>query len=217
MRDVTTEGGSMAGETGDQSTAQQAKERVQETAQQATQQAQEKAQEWRGQAGMRVREQVDSRSTQVGSQLQSTADAVRRTTEQLRNEGQEGPANIATSVAERAERLGNYLTDSDADQILRDIEDFARRQPWLIAAAGGALGFFAARMLKASSSRRYETDGRYVAALPPPSVADTPGVYTTAETGGYATPVTPPDLGEPAMTPGATAGAMRGDRIGDTE
>jgi hypothetical protein len=39
---------------------------------------------------------------------------------------------------------------------LADVEAFARRQRWLVAAGGLALGFAASRFLKASSSRRYQ-------------------------------------------------------------
>ena len=53
--------------------------------------------------------------------------------------------------------MGDYLKGASGDRILRDVEDFARRQPMLVAAAGLALGFAASRFLKASSSRRYES------------------------------------------------------------
>jgi hypothetical protein len=53
--------------------------------------------------------------------------------------------------------VGDYLKGASGDRILRDVEDFARRQPMLVAAAGLALGFAASRFLKASSSRRYES------------------------------------------------------------
>lgn len=139
------------GEAG-QSTTEQAKEKVQETAQQV----QQKAQDVKGQAGERVRQELDNRSTQAGSQLQFAADAMRRTGQQLRDEEKEGPAKAIDMVAERAERLGNYMTSAKADQIVRDIEDFARRQPWLVAVSGATLGFLASRFTKASSSRRYE-------------------------------------------------------------
>lgn len=141
--------------TGEQSTTEQAKEKVQETAQQV----QQKAHEVKGQASDRVRQELDNRSKQAGSQLQFTADAMRRTGEQLKGEGKEGPAKVTTVVADRAERLGNYMTDANADKILRDVEDFARRQPWLVAVGGVTLGFLASRFVKASSSRRYE-EGR---------------------------------------------------------
>jgi hypothetical protein len=60
-------------------------------------------------------------------------------------------------VANQADRLGDYLKGASGDRLLRDAEDFARRQPMLVAAAGLALGFAASRFLKASSSRRYES------------------------------------------------------------
>lgn len=139
----------------DQSTADQAKEKVQEKAQQV----QDKALEVKGQAGDRVRRELDNRTAQAGSQLQFTADAMRRTGEQLRGEGKEGPAKVATAVAERAERVGNYMTAANADRMLHDVEDFARRQPLLFALGGATLGFLASRFVKASSSGRYQSGG----------------------------------------------------------
>jgi ElaB/YqjD/DUF883 family membrane-anchored ribosome-binding protein len=135
------------------SVPEQAKEKVQE----GVEVVQEKAQEWKGTAGERVRQEVDTRSTEAGTQLQGTASAMRRTTEQLRQEANEVPAKAMDFVAERTERLGSYLTRADADQVLRDVEAFARRQPWLVAVGSAAAGFFAARFLKASSSARYQT------------------------------------------------------------
>ena len=129
----------------------------QSTAQQAQQKVQEKAEEVRGQVSGRLREQVDTRSTQVGEQLASMADAMRRTGGSLREEGNDAPAKVTETVAERAERLGGYLRESDADRILRDVENAARRQPWLFAAGGLALGLLASRFLKASSGGRYRS------------------------------------------------------------
>ena len=126
-------------------------------AQEVAGQAQEKAQEAAGQAKGRLREQVDQRSSQAGEQVASTAGDVRTVGEELRKQGKDKPAQIADQVAERAERLGGYLTESDADRILRDVEDFGRKQPWAIMAGGLAVGFLASRFLKASSQKRYES------------------------------------------------------------
>ena len=68
--------------------------------------------------------------------MRSLADALRRTGENMRSEGKEGPARVTDGVAERAERLGGYLTESDSNRILSDVEDFARRQPWPLAEPG---------------------------------------------------------------------------------
>src|SRR3954469_1004052 len=121
-----------------------------------TEQAKEKAQEVKGQAKNRVSEQVDQRSTQAGQQVSSMADDARSVAEQLRSQGKDQPAKLAEQAAQRAESLGDYLQRSDGDAILRDLEDFGRRQPWAVIAGGLALGFAASRFLKASSSRRYE-------------------------------------------------------------
>jgi hypothetical protein len=129
----------------------------QSAAGQAQQKAQEKAQEVRGQVSSRVREQVDTRSTQAGEQVTSVAEALRRTGQTLRDEGNDAPAKVTDAVAERADRLGSYLRDADADAILRDVESLARRKPWLFAAGGLALGLVASRFLKASSSSRYQS------------------------------------------------------------
>jgi hypothetical protein len=118
------------------------------------------------------------------------------------------PAQLVHQVASRTDQLGRYLRESDADKILRDVEDFGRQQPWIVAAAGLALGVAAARFLKASSRRRYEasmygggvsTPERYRLGTPTASEVD----YTSAPAGAYGatgeygttgTPVTP--LGE---------------------
>ena len=91
---------------------------------------------------------------------------MRSIAEELRNQGKDTPANLAEQVAGQAERVGDYLKGASGDRILRDVEDFARRQPMLVAAGALALGFAASRFLKASSSRRYESsygsgDGSY--------------------------------------------------------
>jgi vacuolar-type H+-ATPase subunit H len=189
--------GSTAGRA--QEKAKETAEQVQEKAQPAVEQAREKTQELRGQAGGRLREQVDTRSTQAGEQVTSMADAMRRTGEQLRSDGKEGPAKVTDQAAERAERLGGYLRDSDADQILSDLERFARRQPWAVAAGGVVLGFIASRFLKASSSRRYQASaGERSGELPyrTSSQSFEYGTYEPARAGD--------ELGVPPPVPAAT-------------
>src|SRR3954470_22077493 len=122
-----------------------------------TEQAKEKAQEGAQQAKRTVSQQVDQRSTQAGERVGSTAHDIRSVGEELRKQGKDQPAKLAEQAAQRAESLGDYLQRSDGDTILRDVEDFGRRQPWAVIAGGVVLGFVASRFLKASSSRRYES------------------------------------------------------------
>jgi hypothetical protein len=137
----------------DGSATEQAKEQVRDKAQVAG----DKARGALGQARGRLSDQVDQRSTQAGERIAGTASDVRSIAAELRNQGKEGPANLAEQFAGQADRVGDYLKGASGDRILRDVEDFARRQPMLVAAAGLALGFAASRFLKASSGRRYES------------------------------------------------------------
>ena len=127
-----------------------------EKAQQAAGMAKEQTRQAAGQARDRARSEVDRRSTQAGEKVTSQANYLRSVGEELRKQGKEGPAKVADQVAERTERVGQYLTQSDGDQILDDIEDFGRRNPWVVMAGGMALGFAASRVIRASSRRRYE-------------------------------------------------------------
>lgn len=137
---------------GSQSTGEQVTEKAQQIAGQAQEKAGQAAEQARGQ----LRTQVDQRSTQAGEQVSSTASDIRAIAEQLRQQGKDQPARLAEQAADRAESVGSYLTESDTDRILRDVEDLARRQPWAVVAGGLFLGFAASRLLKASSTERYQ-------------------------------------------------------------
>jgi ElaB/YqjD/DUF883 family membrane-anchored ribosome-binding protein len=140
-------------ETGGASTAEQVAGQVREQ----TQAARDKARDAAGQARGRLRDQVDRRSTQAGERLGGTAADVRSVAEELRRQGKDAPARMVDQVADQADRLGGYLQSASGERILRDVEDFARSNPWAVAAGAAVVGFTASRFLKASSSRRYRS------------------------------------------------------------
>lgn len=109
-----------------------------------------------------VREQLSQRSTELGDRVGSASQTLRRVAEQSRVDGNDQQARLAAQAADRGERLSAYLTRADGEQMLAEAEDFARRQPWVIAGAGLAVGLVVARALKASSGTRYQQ--RYVTA-----------------------------------------------------
>jgi ElaB/YqjD/DUF883 family membrane-anchored ribosome-binding protein len=157
--------------------SEQVKERVGEGAQQI----QEKASEAKHTTRERVRQEVDTRSAQTGEHMTKTGSALRQTAQKLRADQQEQPARVLEAVADRTERLGRYLSQTDGDRILRDVERMARQRPWLAAGAGTVLGFMAARFTKASSTRRYEAGGN--GSQP----ATTSAGYSTAQSRGGGT------------------------------
>lgn len=91
------------------------------------------------------------------------------------------------------------MKESDAERLLGDVEDFARSNPRAVAAGGLALGFVASRMLKASSSRRYED--RAAARRLPPAGRTTAGRDEVASSGeARAVPVDAPGpVGTPVV------------------
>lgn len=173
---ISSEGGKGAAET------------AQDKAREAAAQAQDKTREAADHARGRVRDELDQRSTQLGEQVGSSVSDARSVAEQLRNQGKQTPARYVEQAADRAERLGGYLRESDSDRLLNDVEDFARRNTWAVALGGLALGFAASRLLKASSSDRYRSslqssNGRELTSSPQPAGAAAPVHGMTGPTG----------------------------------
>jgi hypothetical protein len=144
--------------------------------------AKEQAAQAKDQARNRVSAEVDTRSTQAGEQVRTQASDLRAVGDSLRDQGKEGPAKLAHQAADRAERLGGYLTDADGDRLLADLEDLGRSNPWAVVLGGLAVGFAASRFLKASSAERHTrlTDTRRQ--IPPsttPPAVDRAGRSTT--------------------------------------
>jgi hypothetical protein len=214
------------------STTDQVKDQVRDKAQVA----QDKARGALGQARGRLGDQVDQRSTQAGERVAGTASDVRSIAEELRNQGKDAPANLAEQVANQADRVGDYLKEASGDRLLRDVEDFARRQPMLVAAGGLVLGFAASRFMKASSSRRYQSGSesygdrsydrsydRTYATGSYDAGTSTTSTFETGSAGTYATevpyaPATTPGTGTPGVgtyDPDPVQGEPLGDPLDD--
>ena len=178
MTSTTSESSSHAG-------VEQVKDQVQDVAQQA-----------KGQTREQLRSQIDERSTQAGDQLVSMAQALRRTSGQLREEGNGKAADIVESLVSRSERLGGYLRVADGDKILHDVERFGRRQPWLMVGGSAVVGFLASRFMKASSSGRYHRSDPQSSGYPSRHLQDD-------SRAGYAT--------LPAVAPSSATAATDGD------
>jgi hypothetical protein len=199
----TTQAGPGTATDGDGGVKEQAQEKMQDVREQAGEQARQAA----GQARDRVREQLDQRSTQAGERVSEQAGDLRSVADQLREHGKAGPARIAEQAAERTERVGSWLTESDADRILSDVEDFARRSPMAVAAGGLLVGFVASRLLKASSGQRYEqrtSGGRQLpvpgSSAPPVDQPLSTGVPASAR---FASPADAPPPAVPVTPPRA--------------
>ena len=94
--------------------------------------------------------QADRGREMAASGLQNVADSIRRVSLDMEAD-QPQIATIADTAAEQADRVATYLRTTDARQVIGNVEDVARRQPFLFLGGAFLLGLAASRFLKAAS------------------------------------------------------------------
>ena len=86
--------------------------------------------------------------------LSSVAGAVREVSDKLKQQEQGGIANYAgeygKKAAEQIEGVTTYLREHDVNQLVDEVEGFARRQPAYFLGAAFLVGFVGVRFLKSS-------------------------------------------------------------------
>jgi ElaB/YqjD/DUF883 family membrane-anchored ribosome-binding protein len=120
----------------------------------AASKTQDKAVQLKEEGSERVRSEFDVRSTLAGEQLRSLAQALRRSGKELSQE-HGSAAQLTEPVAQRVDRVGAYLERTTSDQLIHDVEVFARKRPWMLAGLGTLAGLALARFVKASSEQRF--------------------------------------------------------------
>lgn len=103
----------------------------------------------------RVRVEVDARSNRAAVELKSLAVAMRASSASLREQGNEGQADLVDDVAGRADRLAARLAAADTDELVEDAKDlarkasdFARKEPVLVIAGAFTLGLLLPKVLE---------------------------------------------------------------------
>jgi len=129
-------------------------QQAKEVAKQAVDQVQQKAQEVASQAQDQAKSAVNVRKDQAVEQLGSVAQAIRTTSNELRNQNSGMVAQYADQVADRVDRISGYLQERDVDQLLEDAENMARRQPELFLGGAFIVGLLVGRFIKSSGERR---------------------------------------------------------------
>lgn len=110
-----------------------------------------------GQSRQRLSQDArDTARSMLGEQQQaaarslgSMAGALRRAAAEEDNGGG-APSRLAESAADGLQRMSEALRSRDLDALLRDAEDFARRQPAVFIGAAALAGFLAVRFLKST-------------------------------------------------------------------
>jgi len=155
----------------------------------------DQVQEKTGQMVDQVREQatsqLSSQKDRVAEGMGNVAHLIRMTGDQMRQNNQEGVAQFTDQAANRVENFSRFLQDREPGEIVREVENFARREPVLFLGGAFTLVLLAARFLKSSNptsqsdqntntlARRqgYGTTSATSAPLTPPPVTGTGQQY----------------------------------------
>jgi hypothetical protein len=95
-----------------------------------------------------------TRVSDVSEQLGSAGKAISEASGKLREEGNTPAADITDRVASKLDAVAGYLETTEPSTLLRDLEEFGRKQTAVVVAGGLLLGLVGSRFLKASSMRR---------------------------------------------------------------
>ena len=151
--------------------AGQAAQQAKETAAPLTDQVQQTAGQVAEQAKQQALSQASTQKEHAASSLDAVAQALRQSGDQLRDKQQVPLANLAGTAAHQVEQFSGYLRNTDVNEMIRDVELFARRQPAAFIGGAFTLGVLAARFLKSSSQRAAATGtgvaGRTPSSIPP--------------------------------------------------
>ena len=124
-----------------------------EKASEYAEQGQEKAAEAAEQGREKAKGQISTQKERASGELQGIARALKSTGEQLREEDQDSIGRYADQASKQVERLSNYLSEKDSEELINDVEDFARNRPAVFLGAAFVVGAAAARFLKSSAGQ----------------------------------------------------------------
>ena len=108
---------------------------------------------------------LGEQKTNLASGVASVADSIRQVGENLGKSNENNQiASLAgkygDSLAGQVEKFSSYLEDKEFRDLMRDVEQFARRNPALFVGGAFTLGILAARFFKSSSQS--QSSGRHM-------------------------------------------------------
>lgn len=156
------------------------KEQAKTQAQQVVEQTREKATELVGQARSQITTRLEEQKSTATGGLETVAHAIRQTGQQLQDQNQQMVGQYAETVAQQVERVSDFLREKDVDELIEQVEGFARREPLVFLIGTFAVGFLAARLLKNAAPAG---DSGYQASYDSTTYDYTAGA-DVAETGG---------------------------------
>ncbi|WP_146208837.1 hypothetical protein [Azospirillum sp. TSO22-1] len=106
-----------------------------------------------GAAQNRIRAAFEQQSHRAADQIGSVAQALHQAAQQLEEENNGTAARYTVMAADRVEQFADTLRNSTVDDLVGQVESFARRQPEVFLGAAFGVGFLFARFIKSSGER----------------------------------------------------------------
>jgi hypothetical protein len=94
--------------------------------------------------------QLSTQKDRATDGLGSLAQAVRKTSQPLRESNQDTIAGYVEQAADQIDRFSTRLRERDVQELVQDAQQLARRQPALFIGGAFALGLLTARFLKSA-------------------------------------------------------------------
>ena len=109
----------------------------------------------------RVRNSANTQLTQQKERategIGSVAQAVRQSTQQLRDQQHDTIAQYVEQAADQLEKFATRLKEKNVNELMNDAQRFARQRPALFIGSAFALGLIGSRFFKSSAERRGDT------------------------------------------------------------
>jgi hypothetical protein len=159
------------------SVGQPINEKVSETASGIMDKAKETASGTYDAVASKATTKIEAGKGELSTGLKTLADTFRRTGTDLKATPQSTPltdltAKYTGSAADQIEKVANYFERKNLRAMMRDSEDFARRNPAIFLGAAFGIGLLAARFLKSSPPSARNSDRSMSSGIPtalPPS------------------------------------------------
>jgi hypothetical protein len=140
--------------------------------------------------------QLATQKNKATDGLGTVAQAVRETTQRLREGRHDTVAGYAEQAADQLDRFSEQLRQKDIGELMNDAQRLARRQPALFVGGAFALGLIGARFMKSTAPEArvsYESERDYRGEVAGMGVRPTPNAYgnRVPNSAGVAS-VTPP-------------------------
>jgi hypothetical protein len=97
-----------------------------------------------------VRRRIERRTHGAGSWISEVAKLLRSSVRDVQSPGSPFADDAVESIVQRLDAVGRYLSASDTDRLLADVESLAKRVPLTFTVTGFLLGFSTGRFLRAS-------------------------------------------------------------------